>query len=147
MPLHLHEGQRGAPGCLRHPGLRPHREVRGQDENSFKAQAGLQRDLLILRPGEARLALLQGRHPCGTGQGLRCVVFGYYVSLPFRAAYSAKFKQGRRPARDRDLRSRKQTPFRHRFPSPALAFHFLACTFRSIAGTLQGKELPCLRTG
>ena len=45
------------------------------------------------------------------------------------------------------LRSGKQTPFRHRFPSPALAFHFLACTFRSIAGTLQGEELPCLRTG
>ena len=39
----------------------------------IEAQAGLQRDLLVLRPGEARLALLQGRHPCGTGQGLRGV--------------------------------------------------------------------------
>ena len=41
----------------------------------IEAQAGLQRDLLVLRPGEARLALLQGRHPRGTGHGLRAVRF------------------------------------------------------------------------
>ena len=41
----------------------------------IEAQAGLQRDLLVLRPGEARLAMLQGRHSRGAGHGLRAVRF------------------------------------------------------------------------
>ena len=45
------------------------------DEGHHRSDVGLQRDLLVLRPGEARLALLQGRHPRGTGHGLRAVRF------------------------------------------------------------------------
>ena len=45
----------------------------------IQAQAGLQRDLLILLAGQARLALLQGRHPRGIGQGLRGVIVSHRV--------------------------------------------------------------------
>ena len=43
------------------------------------------------------------------------------------------------------LRSRKQTPFRHRFPSPALDLSFLPCTSRASQASLKDGEDYCLR--